>query len=99
MPSEIVRVLGPGGRVAISDIVATAPIPEDLRNDFAAYTRCVAGASAVADLKQWLVQRGFVGVCITVKEASRQFIDEWLPGKNAGPYVASATIEASKPLA
>ena len=97
--SEVLRVLKPGGRVAISDIVATAPIPDDLRNDFAAYTGCVAGASSVSDLEQWLAQSGFVGIRIAIKEASRQFIDEWVPGKSAGRYVASATIEASKPAA
>jgi SAM-dependent methyltransferase len=95
--SEVFRVLKPGGRVAISDIVATATLPEGLRNDFAAYTGCIAGASTVADLEQWLLERGFVEVRITVKEDSRAFIDEWVPGKNAGRYVASATIEARKP--
>jgi arsenite methyltransferase len=96
---EIFRVLKPGGRVAISDIVATAPIPEELRNDFIAYTGCVAGASNVADMEQWLTELGFVDVDIQIKEASRKLIDEWVPGKSAGRYVASANIKATKPKA
>lgn len=95
--SEVFRVLKPGGRVAISDIVATAPLPEDLRNDFIAYTGCVAGASTVADLEQWIGEKGFVGIAVRINEESRKFIDGWAPGKNAGRYVASATIEARKP--
>lgn len=96
--SEIFRVLKPGGRVAISDIVATAQIPDDLRKDFMAYTGCVGGASSVHEMEGWLAERGFVNVKIAVKESSRQFIDEWVPGKNPGRYVASAIIEARKPF-
>jgi arsenite methyltransferase len=97
--SEVFRVLRPGGRVAISDIVATAPIPDELREDFVAYTGCVAGASSVEDLQRWLRESGFADVRINVKGESRAFIDGWVPGKNAGRYVASATIEARKPAA
>ena len=43
--SETFRALKPGGRIAVSDIVALAPIPEDLKRDFMAYTGCVAGAA------------------------------------------------------
>jgi arsenite methyltransferase len=95
--AELFRALKPGGRIAVSDIVATADIPEELRADFVAYTGCVAGASKVADLEQWLKESGFTSVDIEIKESSRRFIDEWVPGKNTGSYVASATIQARKP--
>jgi ubiquinone/menaquinone biosynthesis C-methylase UbiE len=94
---EIARVLKSGGRVAISDIVSTAPIPEKLRNDFAAYTGCVAGASTVSDLESWLRAAGLTQIDVKLNEASRTFINEWMPGANAGEYVASATIQAIKP--
>jgi arsenite methyltransferase len=97
--AELFRVLKPGGRIAISDIVATAEIPEELRAGLAAYTGCVAGAYSVADLERWLNQSGFCDVKVTIQEASRRFIDGWVPGKNAGSYVAAATIEARSPAA
>jgi arsenite methyltransferase len=94
---EVFRVLKTGGRVAISDIVATAPIPEDLRNDLAAHTGCVAGASTDDNLAAWLRDAGFTKVEVRINEASRAFINAWVPGRNAGDYVASATILAIKP--
>jgi SAM-dependent methyltransferase len=94
---EVFRILKTGGRIAISDIVATAELPQDLKNDFATYTGCVAGASPVADIERALRDAGFTAIEVTVKEGSRQFINDWVPGKSAGDYVASATIQARKP--
>ena len=48
---ETFQVLKPGGRIAVSDIVALAPIPEELRKDWELYTGCVTGASLVDDLR------------------------------------------------
>ena len=93
---EAFRVLKAGGRLAISDIVALQPIPEEMRKDFAAYTGCVAGASMKSEVESQLRAAGFVEVRVNVKEESRAFIDDWLPGKRAGEYVASANITARK---
>jgi len=95
--AEAFRVLKPGGRLAVSDIVALQPIPEELKADFAAYTGCVAGAATVQEVEAMLQRAGFVDVRVAVKENSRTFINEWLPGKRAGDYVASADITARKP--
>lgn len=94
---EAFRVLRGGGRLALSDIVQLRPLPESLGADFQAYTGCVAGASNLDDLRHHLEAAGFTDIGITVHEASRAFINEWLPGKNAGDYVASAAITARKP--
>lgn len=95
--AEALRILKPGGRVAISDIVALQPIPEEMRKDFAAYTGCIAGAAALPDLEAMLQATGFEAIGIEINEASRAFINEWMPGMRAGDYVASATITARKP--
>lgn len=94
---EAFRVLRPGGRLALSDTVALAPLPEALRNDPVLYTCCIAGAPAMGELKEWLAAAGFADVRIVPKGASSEFIAQWAPGQKVEDYVASATIEARKP--
>ena len=65
---EAYRVLKPGGRLAVADIVATAPLPDEVRGDWAAYTGCMAGASQVRELEQMLEAVGFQKVRIAPKE-------------------------------
>ncbi len=91
------RVLKPGGRLAISDVVQTAPIPDSLREDSCALTSCIAGAASVEAIRAVLEATGFRDVRIQVKQESRAFIRDWMPGSGAENYVASATIEARKP--
>src|SRR2546421_4002834 len=94
---EAFRVLKSGGRVAVADMVATAPLPDDIKADWAAYTGCMAGASQIADVEQMLRNSGFRDIKIAPKDSSRSFIREWLPGKRIEDYLISATIEAVKP--
>lgn len=90
------RVLKPGGRLAISDIVATNEMPDAIRNDFEQYAGCVAGAATVQEIENTLQKLGFKGVRIDIKEESRKFIKDWFPSTGAENFVASATIEATK---
>lgn len=90
------RVLREGGRLAISDIVLTAPLPEALQSSVAALTGCIAGAAEVRELEASLARAGFASVEVNVRPESREFIKDWLPGSGAENYVASAAITATK---
>ena len=94
------RILKPGGRLAISDIVALAPLPEEIQQNLALVSACVGGAATIDDTRDMLAQVGFENIKITPKDESRKLISEWAPGesKNAGDYVVSAYIEAVKPV-
>jgi SAM-dependent methyltransferase len=91
------RVLKRGGRLAISDVVATAPLPDDVRNDVELHVGCTAGAATIGDLQSMLTEAGFAEIRITPREGSRELIREWLPDSNLADYVVSATIEAVRP--
>ena len=93
------RVLKPGGRLAISDIVATVELPEEMRNDAGLIAGCMGNASLVEDLEKMMRAAGFEKILIQPKDESKEFIKDWAPGSNVTDYVVSATIEAVKPLA
>lgn len=94
---EAWRVLKPGGRIAVSDVVAIAPIPNELRKEWELYTGCVAGASIVEDVHTMLTEAGFSDIRITPKGESREILEDWFPGRGLAHFVASANIEARKP--
>jgi arsenite methyltransferase len=95
--SEAFRVLKNGGRLAISDIVATSPLPEEFREDLSLVSGCIGGAETVENLRSILTDIGFQDVNINTVEESRDFIRNWFPGKNLDQYIVSARIEAFKP--
>lgn len=96
---ESFRVLKPGGRLAISDVVATAELPEKLKSDMALFTGCISGASPITDIENMLKNAGFEKIEVEPKDKSREFIRNWVPNSNIEDYVVSATIEATKPKA
>jgi arsenite methyltransferase len=59
---EMFRLLKPGGRVAISDILAKRELPTEIKKDLSLYVGCIAGASQVADYEQYLKEAGFQGI-------------------------------------
>lgn len=95
--AEAYRVLKPGGRLAISDVVAFADLPDEVRRDRALYSGCVAGASPVGEVEAMLVAAGFAQVRVVPKEESKSFMRDWAPGTPITDYVVSAAIEAVKP--
>lgn len=92
--AEAARVLKPGGRLAISDVVAIAPIPARIKKKLEAHSGCIADSATVLETKRTLKKAGFSKIHIAVKEQSREFIKDWFPGSGAENFVRSATIEA-----
>lgn len=91
------RVLKAGGRLAISDVVATVELPEEMRKDPALIAGCMGNASLIEDLAAMIEAAGFEKVAIDPKDESKEFIRDWAPHHNVTDYVVSATIEAVKP--
>lgn len=94
---EAYRVLKPGGRLAISDIVAFVELPANLQDDMALFTGCMAGASTIFQIERMLKNAGFTDIKIEPKNESSDFIRNWSPNSYIENYIVSATIEAIKP--
>lgn len=62
---EMYRVLKPGGRIAISDVVSQAPIPQHYRDDIQLWSACASGAVTVAEWQQSLAALGFSAITVT----------------------------------
>jgi SAM-dependent methyltransferase len=61
---EMHRILKPGGRVAVSDILTKKPLTEHMQRNIALYVGCVAGASSRDEYEKWLKNAGFQDVAI-----------------------------------
>ena len=96
---EAFRVLAPGGRLAIADIVAVTDLPSSVRDDLAAYAGCVAGAALVSDVVGMLNDAGFQDVVVDVRSESRERGPETEEDPAIQNLIASALIRAKKPFA
>ena len=94
---EAYRALRPGGRLAISDVVRTAPFPENVRDDPEALAACVSGAATVDELERLLEDAGFEAVDIAPKNESESLVRTWDETRDLSDYIVSAVVEARKP--
>jgi len=92
---EAIRVLKPGGRIAISDVVSTHAIPKEVAESVEALTGCVAGAAPVDEVRALLAGAGFEAIKVDARPDSGAIIAQCMPG--AESFLASAVIEAKKP--
>ena len=93
---EAFRVLKNGGRLVLSDICATAELPEQIKNDLAMISGCIAGAEHIDRIEAMLKRTGFSDIKLTQKGDSRELLASWSDSKNLSDYVASFVIEATK---
>jgi SAM-dependent methyltransferase len=94
---ETFRMLRPGGRLAMSDVVRTAAFPPDVHTDPGSLAACVAGASTVDAPESMLADAGFEAVGIAPKDESDEFIGEWDDERDLSEHLVSTAIEAVKP--
>jgi arsenite methyltransferase len=103
---EIYRVLKPGGRFGISDIVITGTLPAHIRSAAEMYAGCVAGALKKDNYLQIIADAGFAGVSITKEKVYvipdavlLQYLspDEVNDYKRSGAQILSITVYAEKP--
>ncbi|RDH82418.1 MAG: arsenite S-adenosylmethyltransferase [endosymbiont of Galathealinum brachiosum] len=94
--NDAYRILKTGGRLAISDVVSSTELPDEIKNDTVLYSACVSGASTINNLQDMMEQAGFKNIKIEPKDESRDFIKDWAPGSNIEDYVVSANIQATK---
>ncbi len=92
---ETFRVLKPGGRIAISDIVTKDELPASVRDNMAAWTGCIAGALGDTEYRKKLAAAGFEDIDI---ESFREYMkgDAGLEGAE-GTGIFSAVVRARKP--
>ncbi len=94
---EAFRALRPGGRLAVSDVVAREELSDTVKQDLALYSGCLAGATVQTDLVRILEEAGFEEISIKSKENSDQVISSWESKQGFEPKVFAAEVTAVKP--
>jgi SAM-dependent methyltransferase len=94
---EIARVLKPGGRFAVSDIVLLKPLPEALARDISAYVGCISGASLIHDYLAMALAAGLKDVAIPVIATGRELMQVLSPQDIAsgGSSCCGSTVQIS----
>jgi SAM-dependent methyltransferase len=94
--AEVFRILKPGGRFCVSDILALETLSEEVRNDIALRSCCIGGAETEEFTRQQLSAAGFIGISFIPKQESADYVKEWDSNSDAGSLVLSYDIFASK---
>lgn len=93
---EAYRVLKAGGRLSITDVVSTATLPIEIKQDLKMMTGCIAGAEFVDNIRTMMHDAGFKNIKLTPKDNGKEIIQSWVPDRNIEDYVTTYIIEATK---
>lgn len=94
---EAFRALRPGGRLAVSDVVAREKLPDEMTHDLSLYSGCLAGATVQSELVHILEEAGFQDISIKPKGNTDQVISSWEEKRGFESKVFSAEVVAVKP--
>jgi arsenite methyltransferase len=86
---EAFRVLKPGGRLAVSDMVELKELPPKVKKAVDAWAGCVSGSIPIADYRQLLLDAGFLGAEIEITQEHQV--------EGVGAAIASAAVRGRKP--
>ncbi len=104
---EILRVLKPGGRMAVSDIVTSGDLPRDIKASMSSWVGCIAGAMDADEMASLMKEIGFTNISFKPNYFSKEMVADTV--KQAGytggmsnaelrKAVFSASISAEKPV-
>lgn len=93
---EIYRVLKPGGRISISDIVLKKQLTEEIKNDPKVHGTWVGGAISLEEIKDILQKSGFRAIDIKLNEVTDEYARKWGYGLMIKDYIGNAEIIAYK---
>lgn len=94
---EAFRVLRPGGRIAVSDVVAREELSEEVKRDLALHSGCLAGATLRDELIRILQEAGFTDIAVRAKGNSDEVITSWESERGFESKVFAAEVTAVKP--
>ena len=104
--SEILRVLKPGGRMAVSDIVTSGDLPAEVKASMSAWAGCIAGAMDADEMTALLKETGFTNIALKPVYFSKEMVADAiqqadytgsLTSEDLLKTVFSANISAEKP--